>query len=131
MSHGPAPQPNDIDRAYWESGRDGVLRLQRCSACGHVFFPPGRRCVRCGSPQLEWSPMSGRGTIWSWTEMHKQYFPGMPPPPYVVVRVRLEEGPYLMTNMVGTQGRRPEIGARVRVVFEPAGDLFLPQFTFA
>jgi uncharacterized OB-fold protein len=131
MSHGPAPQPTDLDRPYWESGRDGVLRLQRCISCGHVFFPPGRRCVSCGSPELAWSPMSGRGTIWSWTEIHKQYFPGMAPPPYVVVRVRLEEGPYLMTNMVCTPGRRPEIGAPVRVVFEPAGTLFLPQFAFA
>ncbi len=75
--------------------------------------------------------MSGRGVIWSWTEIHKQYFPGMAPPPYVVVRVRLEEGPYLMANMVGTATRRPEIGAPVRVVFEQAGELFIPQFIFA
>jgi uncharacterized OB-fold protein len=131
MSHGPAPQPNDLDRPYWESGRDGVLRLQRCAGCGHVFFPPAHRCVRCGARDLIWSPMSGRGVIWSWTEMHRQYFPGCAPPPFVVVRVRLEEGPCLLTNLVGSGDRRPQIGAPVRVVFEPAGALFLPQFRLA
>jgi uncharacterized OB-fold protein len=128
MTYGPPPQPNDLDRPYWESGRDGVLRLQRCAVCGQVFFPPGRRCVRCGAQDLIWSPMSGRGVIWSWTEMHRQYFSGCEPPPFIVVRVRLAEGPYLLTNLVGCGDRRPQVGAPVRVVFEPAGALFLPQF---
>jgi len=124
---GPLPIPTEVDRPYWEAGRDGVLRLQRCTPCGHLFFPPGRRCVACGSPELRWTDLSGRGAIWSWVVMHKQYFPEAPPP-YVVVRVRLEEGPYLMTNLVESAGRLPEIGARVRVVFERAGEIYLPQF---
>jgi uncharacterized OB-fold protein len=123
------PIPTEVDRPFWEAGRDGVLRLQRCDSCGHIFFPPGRRCVACGSPELVWTEMSGKGEIWSWVVMHKQYFPDMPPP-YVVLRVRLAEGPYLMTNLVDSGGREPEIGAKVRVVFQPAGDIVLPQFTF-
>jgi hypothetical protein len=35
-----------------------------------------------------------------------------------------------MTNLVDSGGREPEIGAKVRVVFQPAGDIVLPQFTF-
>jgi uncharacterized OB-fold protein len=128
--HGPLPVPTRVDRPFWESGRDGVLRLQRCTPCGHLFFPPGRRCVACGSRELEWTALSGRGTLWSWVVFHKQYFDDLPPP-YVVVRVKLEEGPFLMTNLVDTRGREPEIGAALRVVFEPAGRLYLPQFTFA
>jgi len=73
--------------------------------------------------------MSGRGAIWSFVVMHKQYFPDAPPP-YVVLRVKLDEGPYLMTNLVGAEGRAPEVGAKVKVVFEKAGDIYLPQFTF-
>jgi uncharacterized OB-fold protein len=104
--------------------------MQRCEPCGHLFFPPGRRCVACGSPELRWTALCGRGTIWSWIVMHKQYFGGMPPP-YVVVRVKLEEGPCLLTNLVDPRGREPAIGAALRVTFEHAGDIYLPQFTFA
>jgi uncharacterized OB-fold protein len=75
--------------------------------------------------------MSGRGVIWSWIEMHKAYFPGAMPPPYLVVRVQLEEGPYLLTNLLATADRRPAIGAPVRVMFEAVGEIFLPQFTYA
>jgi uncharacterized OB-fold protein len=128
--HGPLPVPTEVDRPFWEAGRDGVLRMQRCQPCGHLFFPPGRRCVACGSPELSWTALSGRGTIWSWIVMHKQYFAKLPPP-YVVVRVKLEEGPCLLTNLVDLRGREPAIGAALRVVFEPAGELYLPQFTFA
>lgn len=126
---GPLPEPSRVDRAYWQSGRDGVLRLQRCDACDHLFFPPGIRCVACGSPDLVWTPVSGTGTIWSWVRFDRQYFPEMPAP-YIVVRVTLDEGPMLMTNLVDAGDREPAIGDRVRVVFEPAGDIFLPQMTF-
>ena len=36
-----------------------------------------------------------------------------------------------MANLVDTHGREPTIGAALRVVFEPAGEIYLPQFTFA
>lgn len=126
---GPLPTPSRIDRTYWESGRDGLLRLQQCTACDHLFFPAGVRCVACGSPELKWAPVSGKGTIWSWVRFDKQYFAELPPP-YIVLRVELDEGPMLMTNLVEAGDRSPQIGDRVRVVFEEAGDIFLPQMTF-
>ena len=54
---------------------------QRCEACGTVVFPP--RAVACPSPTcreqcLSTTPLSRRGTIWSYATNH---YP--PPPPYV------------------------------------------------
>jgi hypothetical protein len=48
-----------------------------------------------------------------------------------VLRVELEEGPFLITNLVDSDGRELTKDAPVRVVFQQAGDIFLPQFTFA
>jgi uncharacterized OB-fold protein len=126
--HGPLPVPTRLERPYYESGRDGKLRLQRCTACGHTYFPPNARCVACGSRDVRWTEMSGRGRIWSWVIFRKQYFEQMPTP-YTVVRVQLEEGPYLITNLVDAAGREPAIDAPVRAVFQRIGDLYLPQFT--
>jgi uncharacterized OB-fold protein len=125
------PAPLDFERPYWESGRDGVLRLPRCAPDGHLFFPPGRRCPVCGSREIHWIPMSGKGKIWSFVVFHRQYFKNMPPP-YTAVRVQLAEGPFIITNLVDAGDRKPEIGDDVRVVFEEAAEHgFLPQFTFA
>ena len=127
-AHGPLPAFERTDAPYWETAREGRLSLQRCEACGHVSFPPTRRCHQCESRALAWKDVSGRGRIWSWVVFHRQYFPEMTPP-YVVLRVVLDEGPALTANLVDSDERRLAIDAPVRAVFRPAGDLVLPQFT--
>ncbi len=128
--HGPLPIPNAFERPFYDSAREGVLRLPTCETCGHMFFPPGRRCPQCGGMSFIWPALSGRGTLWSWVVYHRQYFADMPPP-YTVVRVKLAEGPYLLGNLVDADGRELFKDAPMRMVFRPAGDLVLPHFTFA
>ena len=130
MMHGPLPAPNQFDRPFFDSAREDLLRLPKCEACGHLFFPPAKRCPACGGMKLVWTVLSGRGRLWSWVVFHRQYFADMPPP-YTVVRVQLEEGPYLLGNLVDTNGREPFKDAPMRVVFKPTGELVLPHFTFA
>lgn len=125
---GVLPEPSRIDRPYWNAAREGVLKLQRCEGCGHLLFPPAARCPKCASSELRWVPLSGRGTIWSWVVFHRRYFPDQPPP-YTVVRVKLEEGPAIITNLVDIGDREITMNAPVKVVFQPAGGLVLPQFT--
>ena len=53
----------------------------KCTACGTVVFPP--RSGSCPSPdcdgtELEPTPLSRKGKVWSYTENHYA-----PPPPYV------------------------------------------------
>ncbi len=50
--------------------------------------------------------------------------------PYVLAYVELEEGPRLMTNIVGADPELVFVGQPVQVVFEPAGDGdAVPRFT--
>ncbi len=48
--------------------------------------------------------------------------------PYVLAVVELEEGPRMMTNIVGIDPDDVVCGLEVRVTFEQRGDMALPQF---
>jgi len=75
------------------------------------------------------SPVSGRGVVAGFTVNHQQWLADFPPP-YVIAVVALEEddGARLTTNIVGCQGVQVRIGMAVRVLFEKAGDVYVPLF---
>ncbi|MEZ5168558.1 MAG: zinc ribbon domain-containing protein [Acidimicrobiales bacterium] len=80
---GPPPRfisPHAEGEFYWTSGADGVLRLQRCGACGRFNHPAGPVCPFCHSRDLAPAPVSGRGTIATFTINRKEWIPGFEPP---------------------------------------------------
>jgi hypothetical protein len=111
---------------FWEAAARGVLVVQRCRVCGHHQFYPRPYCLACQSDDVTWVAASGRGTVYSMTTVHMEVAPEFAPP-YVVAIVELDEGPRLLTNVVGGPGR---IGDRVRVAWrEREGAPPLPVFT--
>ena len=71
--------------------------------------------------------MSGNGVVDSFTVVHR----GLPgyAAPYVVARVRLDEGPLLLTNLVGNEVDGWVCDAPVRVVWHALSDgRHLPLF---
>lgn len=74
------------------------MKLQRCRKTGAFYYPPGPVCPQSLSFDVEWAPVSGRGTILSWTVFHRQYLPAYPAP-HLVVAVALEEGPIMIGYM--------------------------------
>jgi len=125
----PLPLLTPWNRFYWEAGSDGVLRMQRCSACAELRFPPGPRCPSCQSRDLEIVDLSGRGTIVGLTTNHQQWHPAIEPP-YLIAIVALAEDPAvrITANIVGPDQARPELGMAVRVTFEEHESIWLPQF---
>jgi uncharacterized OB-fold protein len=73
--------------------------------------------------------VSGKGTIFTFTVNRHQYHPDVPPP-YVVAIVELAEQPGLRftTNIVNCDMEALQIGAPVHVVFERAGEAWVPVF---
>jgi hypothetical protein len=127
----PAPIVNADSAAYWEGARRDKLRLQRCGDCRTLRFFPRYLCTACGSDRTEWSEVSGRGTVHSFTIVHRAAFPEFQAiTPYVVALIDLEEGPRMMTNIVGDDAREVAIGDAVEVVFEARGSegAKVPQF---
>jgi acetyl-CoA acetyltransferase/uncharacterized OB-fold protein len=114
---------------YWRSGADGVLRMQRCTACGNLLFPPGPRCPTCLSEALEVVTLAGTGTVEVFTVNHQQWHPAFTPP-YVIAVVALTEDPAvrITTNIVGCPPEDVHVGLPVRAVFEAHEDVWVPQF---
>jgi len=103
--------------------------VQVCGNCGDAHFPPSPVCPECLSDAQDWKPVSGRGTLESWVEFHRAYWPGFAAElPYSACLVRLAEGPLLISNLVGDT-TSAKLGAAVHVVFETVTEtLSLPKF---
>ena len=127
----PRPRLTALTEPYWTSGRDGVLRIQRCDACGYYVHPPGPVCPRCHGRALTFTAVSGRATVMAATVNHQPWYPGWPET-YVVAIVELDVQPglRLTTNLVGNLPSDP-IGAPVQVEFLEADGIWLPLFSSA
>ena len=127
----PEPIVNADSAPYWQGAREGKLLLQRCGDCGTLRFFPRYLCPECGSEHTEWTEVSGRGTVHSFTIVHRAAFPEFQArAPYAIALIDLAEGPRMMTNIVGEGALDVEIGDAVRVTFEERGTngAKVPQF---
>jgi uncharacterized protein len=123
------PTPTPETEHFWEGTRNSELRLQRCSQCDQAYFPPRPFCPQCGSRDTNVFKASGRGTLYSFI-ISARPMPGFTPP-YAIAVVALEEGPRLMTNIVGCP-QTPEalqLDMPLEVAFEKQDDsITLPVF---
>ncbi len=110
-------------RPYWDAAAEGRLLVRTCRDCGEAHHYPRPFCPACWSESVEWSEASGRATLYTWSTVHVN---GMPPfaerVPYVAAVVDLEEGPRLMTNIVGCDPDTLSIGMSLVVDFEDLTD---------
>jgi uncharacterized OB-fold protein len=130
----PQPRPDPVadgDVRFWSFVADGELRLQRCADCGTHRHPPSPVCAVCGSTADAWEPASGRGELWAFTVIHPPTLPAFSArTPYAAVVVRLEEGVFLVGNVVDCAPEDLSVGMPVEVVItEVEPGLRLPLFT--
>ncbi|MBX5458088.1 MAG: Zn-ribbon domain-containing OB-fold protein [Thermogemmatispora sp.] len=112
------PQSDPESAPYWEGIQQGELRLQLCTACQRHIFYPRSLCPHCHSDRLAWVSASGRGTIYSYTIVHRAFGPFAAEAPFIIAIVELEEGVRLMTRLIDAPRERVRIGAAVQVSFE-------------
>ena len=105
--------PDETTAPWWDATREGRLLVQRCEACGHHQHPPRALCTTCGSTDnLGWIESAGTATVDACTVVERAPADGQTPP-YVVARVRLPEGPILLTNIETTDPNAVAIGDAV------------------
>lgn len=128
----PLPLPDDATAPFWEACHRHEFVMQRCAACKRLRFPPRPMCPHCQSFDCEWSPVSGRGTVFSFVVAHAPVLPAFQSRvPFPVLLVELDEDPGLrmIGNLLGGPSEALRIGARVEVAFEQiAPDVTLPQW---
>lgn len=97
------------DQRYFGALAEGRFEIPRCTGCGKFHFYPRVLCPHCGSQALEWQAPSGRGVVYSVTIVRKGGDAD-----YTVALVDLDEGPRLMSRVVGTPVEQVCIGMAVR-----------------
>ncbi|MGH7875093.1 MAG: Zn-ribbon domain-containing OB-fold protein [Candidatus Binatia bacterium] len=130
----PLPAITTEAKPFWDAAAQNKLVMQHCKDCGAWVWTPRPLCNECGSEHIEWTPMSGKGEIYSFTVIRqvvgraasKAFEPDIP---YVVAWVELDEGPRMITNIVGCAADQVTLGMKVSVTFEQASkDVWLPKF---
>jgi uncharacterized OB-fold protein len=116
------PEADDFTRTYWDAAAQGRLLLRRCSGCGRAHHYPREFCPYCWSEDVGWEEASGRATLYTWSEVHANDLPPFRERvPYVAAVVDLQEGPRMMTAVVGCPASALGIGMALDVTFDANG----------
>jgi len=99
----------------------------RCDSCREFHFPPQPNCPLCGALRINPTPLSRRGTLWTWTI---QTFPPPAPPfrgnvenfaPFGVGYVEFPEGVRVEGRLTIADERALRIGMPVEVAIASYG----------
>lgn len=96
-----------IVKIWYDNFKDGKIMGLKCKKCGAVMFPPFPICQECSGMEMEWTEMSGKGTMYSigYTPM------GVPPynmDPAVTAFVKLDEGMIFSATLKGAKRKDME-----------------------
>jgi uncharacterized protein len=126
----PQPDMSVLGRPFWDALKQGQLTFQRCTSCGNAWLPARSECPQCLRPTWQRESAQGGATLVSWVVYHHGYDPAFAERlPYTVAVVQLDEGPRMITNIVGASSGPLRIDQRLRLKIEPQGDLAVPRFT--
>jgi uncharacterized protein len=126
----------DIDSApFWAALREHRLTAQHCAACGNLQYPPRPACRRCLSFALDQEPLSGRGTLVTYTvtvQSFHRYFDDKIPYVLGVVALPEQDDLRILTRVVDVQEGELHAGLGLTVDFEEVSpELTLPVFRAA
>jgi uncharacterized OB-fold protein len=128
-----------VDREFWDGVQRETLLIRKCRDCGRRQFFPRPVCVECMSANLDWEESSGRGRVYSFTLVRVPRHPAFRKQveetgqPVIFAEIELAEGVHMLGQMVGCRPEDVQLGAPVRVAFEPVpgGEFKLPKFRLA
>jgi len=126
------PEVTQVNQPFWDAATNHRLVIQRCTVCGRFQHEPLESCPACCG-KFEWIEVSGRGIIHTFTIIHQVYHSAFASEvPYNVSIVELDEGPLMVTNIVGCDSSELAIDLPVEVDFiDVEAGISLPVFRLA
>ncbi len=125
----PLPELTPENTAFWTGGAEGKLMIAFCSDCAKAIHPPQLVCPACWSQSVEFKPVAGTGTVYSYTVNHQQWTPDMPVPfALAVVDVDGAPGVRVTAEVVNSKPESVAIGQRMKVCFVNSDDVWFPQW---
>lgn len=104
--------------SFYEFCNKKKLMGVKCMKCGEILVPPRQLCIKCGSTNLKWIELSGRGKIISYTIIHVTSPKFTKKAPYAVGIIELEEGVKLPGMIKNIDFKELKVGLKVKVAFE-------------
>lgn len=123
------PEPDQATDFYWKAAARGKLEILRCRGCRRFVHYPREDCPSCGAKELAPEPVSGRGTVYTFTIAH--HAGAGIEVPFALVLVELEEQPGLrvLANLLDCPLEEVRVGMAVEVTFQAVAEgVTLPQF---
>lgn len=123
----PLPSPNANTKPYWDGCAEGELRYQQCDPCGTVQLIPRSLCEHCQSQALQWKTSARKGTVLSFTIVHRAPLPVFKGQvPYAIVMVDMDEGFRVMANALPAAQQALTMGAKVSIGFTSEHGMAMP-----
>ncbi|GAA4742255.1 hypothetical protein GCM10023350_28770 [Nocardioides endophyticus] len=93
----------DAATVFWDGCARREFWLQHCTTCDAWQFYPRSLCSHCWAPTsaLEWRRPGGGAVVESFSVVHRGSGAFAAHAPYVVALVRFDEGPVMMSHIVG------------------------------
>jgi uncharacterized OB-fold protein len=101
-------------KGFFEQVRDGRLTGIKCGGCGEVAIPPKQFCASCGTRAWQPVPLSGDGTLASYTIIRVAPARHAADAPYAVGVVKLREGPSIFGRIVDVPFEKLAVGLPLR-----------------
>ncbi|MFG1923370.1 Zn-ribbon domain-containing OB-fold protein [Cryptosporangium sp. NPDC048952] len=120
---------DEATEPFWVAARERSLVAPQCGECGTFRLPPTPFCPECRSRAVDWVPLVGTGTVYSFAVVHG--FPGLPDVTLVPAVVDLPDAPgaRLVSNVIDVEPDDVRIGLSLVVDFHPISDgWLLPVF---
>jgi len=123
------PPVTEANAAFWTSGASGTWQLPRCGDCRTFIHPGQPLCPLCLTDTLRPEPVTGNGTVFTYTINRYPWLPGWKVP-FVAAVVELDDQPRLRVtaNLVDVEPEDVTIGMRVTVAFIHTDDRWVPVF---
>jgi uncharacterized OB-fold protein len=124
----PLPDTDSDAAVFWKGAAQQNLLIQRCTRCGGYQHYARPFCIRCNDTGMKMVEASGRGTLHSFTVVHRAPYDDLPAP-YVVALIKLEEGPMILSNIVDCDPESLKCDIPVEVGYQSLRDgVVLPVF---
>ena len=85
---------------YSKALTKGKLLGLKCKSCGNITVPPKMTCQECGGTDLDIVEVKKQGKIVTFTNVNVAPEGRQNEVPYIIALVKLEEGPWIMGNLI-------------------------------
>ena len=101
---------------FWQGLEEGKIYGTKCQKCRKLHFPPVANCGGCGSSNLKWTKLVGKGKIETFTKVVVKPASFSEESDYIVAIARLKEGIKALAWLTGVERKDVQIGMKVKLV---------------